>query len=480
MKQIGILVLAALPGSEMVLSIRNIVTNARQFSFNLTEEVLSGVGPDGSVATCVRIIEKVRPDVILACFDHARAGEVTAVLQAASNVSPDLPVLLLARDGTPEEVCDLVDAGIRDFLTAPFRATDLLPRLWRYRLVREERTRLLPGLTEGAGLRDFVGESPALLAAIGRIPSVAKCNACVLLTGETGTGKELGARAIHYLSPRSARPFVPVNCGAIPPELVENELFGHEAGAFTGASSAARGLIHDAEGGTLFLDEIDSLPLQTQVKFLRFLQDKEYRPLGGRKSLQADVRLIAASNLDLEGVVRSGSFRPDLFYRLNIFPLRFPALRDRREDIPLLARHFIGKYAREFSIHAKELSRAAKEKLLAYEWPGNVRELENIIQRALLLSEGHLITGQDICLPLTPATEEESSFKWLKARAMAEFEAAYLNRLLATNEGNISKAARAAKKNRRAFWELMRKHGIVATIPRRNADNSDKRALAVG
>jgi DNA-binding NtrC family response regulator len=254
-----------------------------------------------------------------------------------------------------------------------------------------------------------------------------------------------------------------VNCGAIPSELVENELFGHEAGAFTGASSAVRGLIHDAEGGTLFLDEIDSLPLQTQVKFLRFLQDQEYRPLGARKTSQADIRVIAASNANLEGVVRSGAFRADLFYRLNILPLKLPALRERREDIPMLARHFVAKYARELSMPLKELSRNALERLSVYEWPGNVRELENTIERAIVLSEHSFITGEDICLPEPHGSSEEMSFKVRKAHAVAEFETAYVRGLLSVNDGNISKAARAAKKNRRAFWQLMRKHNIAST-----------------
>jgi DNA-binding NtrC family response regulator len=309
----------------------------------------------------------------------------------------------------------------------------------------------------------LLGVSRVFLEAISKIPKFARCDASVFITGETGTGKEMCARAIHHLGPRADRPFVPVNCGAIPSELVENELFGHDAGAFTGASSAVRGLVHDAEGGTLFLDEIDSLPLQTQVKFLRFLQDQEYRPLGARKTSRADLRIIAACNADLEGDVRSRRFRSDLFYRLNVLPLNLPALRDRKEDIPLLTRHFVAKSARELSKPVKELSRTALEKLLVYEWPGNVRELENIIARAMVLSEQPMITGEDICLLGPRPAGEAMSFKSLKAHAIAEFETAYIRRVLAASEGNISKAARAAQKSRRAFWQLMRKHQI--TVP---------------
>jgi two-component system, NtrC family, response regulator GlrR len=316
-------------------------------------------------------------------------------------------------------------------------------------------------LRESLGLKQFLGESQVFIAAILKIRKLARCDASVFVTGETGTGKEMCARAIHHLGPRADHPFIPVNCGAIPVDLVENELFGHDSGAFTSASSAVRGLVYDAEGGTLFLDEVDSLPLQTQVKLLRFLQDQQYRPLGARKLLRADVRIIAACNTDPEEAVRSRRFRSDLFYRLNVLPLKLPALRERREDIPLLARHFLAKYAKEDSTVAKELSRDALEKLVAYDWPGNVRELQNIIERAVVLSERPIITREDVCLPESVASVEELSFKALKAHAIAEFETGYLRRVLATNDWNISKAARAAKKNRRAFWQLMRNRGVA-------------------
>jgi DNA-binding NtrC family response regulator len=311
-------------------------------------------------------------------------------------------------------------------------------------------------------LQQLIGQSPNFIEAVSKIPKLAKCDAGVFISGETGTGKEMCARAIHQLGLRVGRPFVPVNCGAIPSELMENELFGHQTGAFTGASSDAQGLIHEAEGGTLFLDEIDSLPLPTQVKFLRFLQDQEYRPLGARTACRADVRIITASNGDLEGLVRAGRFRADLFYRLNILPLKLPPLRERLEDIPLLARHFLLKYARKLSTPVRELNHSAMEKLLAYSWPGNIRELENVMERAIVFTDHPVIRGEDICLSGAPATVVGISFKAVKAHAVAEFEASYVERLLIANDGNISKAARAAKKNRRAFWQLMRKHNIVA------------------
>jgi DNA-binding NtrC family response regulator len=370
-------------------------------------------------------------------------------------------VLLIVESAAANDLHRLINLGAVDFCLAPLRLEELLPRIQRWSVGASRSGGVTKLLEKSLGLRQLVGQSRAFVEAINTIPKLAGCAANVLITGETGTGKEMCARSIHQLGPRADHPFVPVNCGAIPSELVENELFGHHAGAFTGASSAVPGLLHDAEGGTLFLDEIDALPLHAQVKFLRFLHDQEYRPLGARKSCQADIRVIAASNTDVEAVVRSGRFRADLFYRLNILPLKLPALRERLEDIPMLARHFVTKHSRELPTRAKELSLAALEKLLLYPWPGNVRELENVIERAVVLADQPVITSEDICLPKAPPAAKDTSFKAVKAHAVAEFETAYVRRLLAAHDGNISKAARAAKKNRRAFWELMRKHNIV-------------------
>jgi transcriptional regulator with PAS, ATPase and Fis domain len=315
-------------------------------------------------------------------------------------------------------------------------------------------------LKERLGLQQFVGESDVLLREIREIPKVARCDASVLICGETGTGKELVARSIHYLSLRGAKPFVPVNCGAIPGELVENELFGHEAGAFTGASCWKPGLIREAEGGTMFLDEIDSLPLRSQVKLLRFLEDKEYRALGSRKVLEANVRVIAASNANFDEAIRNGKFRSDLYYRLNVICFSLPPLRQRKEDIPLLARHLIEKHSAKRRLAAKPLSTDALQRLMSYDWPGNVRELENVIEHALVLADHAVIAAKDIRLPHRASEASEVSFKALKAEAIAEFETSYIRRLLCANNGNITKAASVAKQNRRAFWRLMQKYKI--------------------
>jgi two-component system response regulator GlrR len=284
----------------------------------------------------------------------------------------------------------------------------------------------------------------------------------VLLLGETGTGKELFARAVHYLSRRRSKPFVPVNCAALPVDLVENELFGHERAAFTGATTSEPGLIAEAEGGTLFLDEVDSLPLAAQAKLLRFLETREYRRLGSPQLRRGDLRIVAATNGALEQAVAGGRFRRDLYYRLNVVQLLLPPLRDRVDDVPLLARYFLDRYAREFERPLVAFTPEAMHRLLAYAWPGNVRELENTVQRAAILAEGRdgLVTSRDIELPDDSEPEQLESFKTAKRRAVADFERRYVEATLALCLGNVSRAARTARKDRRSFWALVKKHGI--------------------
>jgi two-component system, NtrC family, response regulator GlrR len=309
------------------------------------------------------------------------------------------------------------------------------------------------------GLRHLLGESPDFVSQARKIPVIAKCDANVLIAGETGTGKEVFARAIHYCSVRADKPFVPVNCGAIPVELVENELFGHERGAFTTAMTLQAGLIEEANGGTLFLDEIDCLPVLAQVKLLRFLQEKEYRPLGAARIRKADVRVIAASNLNLEEAVGNGRVRKDLFYRLNIISFTLPPLRERREDIALLAYHFLNKYSNEFNKDVDEFTPDAVRRLTVYSWPGNVRELEHVIERAVVLCEGPTLNSSDIVLSSLPG-ECQESLQEAKAREIARFEKNFIQGLLRASGGNITRAAEAAQKNRRAFWQLIQKHRI--------------------
>jgi DNA-binding NtrC family response regulator len=319
---------------------------------------------------------------------------------------------------------------------------------------------------EKIGLRQIIGASPLLLRQLERLPRFARCDATVLISGESGTGKEIFARALHYLSPRAGRPFVPVNCGALPDNLMESEIFGHKRGAFTGAATDQPGLIHEAEGGTLFLDEIDGLTRTAQVKLLRFLQDGEYRQVGSQQLAHADVRIVAATNADCGQLVRAGSFREDLFYRLNVLSLALPALRERRGDIVLLADHILETHAAGANAPPKKLSLAALNGLLGHSWPGNVRELENVLTRALVLCDRDTIELSDLNLPDDGAIEAGLSFQQMKSRVVQRFEHDFLETVLGAHDGNITHAARAVKKNRRAFWELLRKHGLLAGAAR--------------
>ncbi len=315
-------------------------------------------------------------------------------------------------------------------------------------------------LTDKRGLPQLLGQSPRFLAELNKLPLVARSDISVLISGETGTGKEMVARVLHYLSPRKEKCFVPLNCGAIPIELLENELFGHEQGAFTGAAGSRFGLIQEADKGTLFLDEVDSLPALAQVKLLRFLQDKEYRPLGSTKTRTGDVRIIAASNANLEQAVVTGTLRRDLYYRLNVVPIVMPPLRERTSDILLLAHHFLAIYAAKFDSPAASFSPEAERKLLLYSWPGNVRELEHVIERVVVLATHPVIEADQIDFPGDNDQLTRLSFRELKQNVIAEFETKYIQNLLIAHRGNITKAAQSAQKERRTFWELVRKYNI--------------------
>jgi two-component system, NtrC family, response regulator GlrR len=416
-------------------------------------------------------IQNYNPALIFLVLPASNLDEINPSVQSLCAKLRETPVMVVIEDVTLEGMIGLLKSGVADFITPPLKTGDVLARVWRLVEQRQGDKQLNNSLKKKIGLKQLIGQAPAFLAEINKIELLSKCDARVLILGETGTGKEMFARAIHYLSPRADKSFVPVNCGAIPAELVENELFGHAEGAFTGASRSYPGLINEADGGTLLLDEIDCLPLAAQVKLLRFLQDKAYRQLGSARMREADVRIIAASNIDLGKAAADGKFRQDLFYRLNIIPFTLPPLRERKEDIPLLARYFLDKYAFEFKKSPQELSPEVLQKLLTHEWPGNVRELENVIERAVILSMHAAIQGTDIILPCSGNASFQDTFRSAKSRVVAQFEKSYIQELLLVYKGNISNAAKAAHKNRRAFWELIRKYKIdVQSLTSRAAE----------
>ena len=406
------------------------------------------------------------PDVVVATLGAFEATDTGFLLASLQRAFPHRSILVTTTHPDTFDFLRVLEMGASDFLLPPLRRSELLPRLMRQAPIAWHADSLVQRLKEDIGLKHIIGESPAFLEKVRCVPRFATCDATVLISGESGTGKEIFARAIHYLSSRAGRPFVPVNCGALPENLVESEIFGHKRGAFTGAASDQGGLIREAEGGTLFLDEIDCLTPQAQVKLLRFLQDGEYRSVGSHQILRANTRVIAATNADLSHTVRLGKFREDLFYRLSVLTLTLPALRDRPSDILLLARDFLEKQAAITKTRPKNLSLAALNRLLRHSWSGNVRELQNVLMRAIVLCDHDLIEASDLNLP--EEEEEEGplaeSFRALKSRAVWRFEHDFLTAALHAHDGNITRAALSVRKNRRAFWQLLRKHGLVANV----------------
>jgi DNA-binding NtrC family response regulator len=335
----------------------------------------------------------------------------------------------------------------------------------------------------GVAAENLIGSSEAFLRVMRKVPRLASSDATVLITGETGTGKEVIAKAIHAGSHRKTAPFIPVNCGALPENLVENELFGHARGAYTGAANSGKGLLAEAEGGTLFLDELNSLSLSAQAKLLRFLQNREYRVLGSTRLLHANVRIIAATNVDLAQEIANGNFRADLYPRLHVLSVEMPPLRMRREDVPLLAEHFARAFGGLYGREGVYFNDAALIGLQRYDWPGNVRELQSVVERAVLLSPGRELREEDTGLaigteqdpqnlappscdeaPATPSGHEV--FRDAKERMVRQFERTYLVQVMAAVDGNVSRAARLAGMQRRDFQRLLRKHDVRRAQPR--------------
>ena len=429
-------------GSE----VRTILEQEPTYRVDLVAETLADV--TGSVDLIIPIL-------------RAPKQQSRAFLTALHAKDPDLPLLPVLRAADLDEQDGFLFSCARDFLVTPLREPEVRARVGRLLSAGRvpERAPGDDGAADAGGLEHLVGEAPAFARVKRLLPLMARSNDPVLITGETGTGKELCARALHYLSHRAGKPFLPVNCGAIPIELFESELFGHVRGAFTGAWVAQRGFIAEAEGGTLFLDEVEALSLGCQVKLLRFLEDHTYHTLGSARLRRADVSIVAATNVSLARMVREGAFRADLFYRLGVLTLDLPPLRERREDIPRLVAHL---WSRCSGGETRRFSGPALEALCSYDWPGNVRELENVIRQLAALTQTETIELQDLAIrPLpVPADFRGTSLKRAKALAIEQFEKAYLSDLIQAHQGNITRAARAAQKERRAFGRLIKKYQL--------------------
>ena len=372
---------------------------------------------------------------------------------------PGLPIIILTAHGSIPNAVEAMQRGAFGYLTKPFDDKELKAKIEEGlspQRMRGEIQRLKSLVNELYGMDNIVARSPAMQRLLQQVVQVADSDATILLFGETGTGKEVFARVIHSNSRRSKGPFVALNCAAIPETLFESELFGHVRGAFTNAHGAKRGLFQSANGGTLFLDEIGEMPLSMQVKLLRAVQEREVREVGSELSTKIDVRIITATNKDLGEAVKSGAFRNDLYYRISVVPLFIPPLRERPDDIPLLAQHFLTASAKRANKELRGFTPAALNRLVAHLWPGNVRELENVIEKATVMTRQDMITPD--LLPAMAASSD-SPMKPL-TEAKEEFEKTYLKNVLQLTGGNISRAAQFAGRYRADFYKMLKKYGL--------------------
>jgi two-component system NtrC family response regulator len=386
--------------------------------------------------------------------------ELMTRLRAAN---PDLQVIVMTAFGTVASAVDAMKRGAADYLTKPVDLDELevlVQRSLERRALESENRELRQQLESKHRLQGLDTASAAMAAAINTAGRAAASRATILISGESGTGKELLARAIHLASPRARRPFVAVNIAALPETLVESELFGHERGAFTGADRELRGRFELADGGTLLLDEVGELPRATQVKLLRVLQEQAIERLGGTRTVRLDVRVIAATNRDLEAMVRSGDFREDLYYRLNVVSINVPPLRERREDIPLLVERFLTQFAAEASGAPKRISREAMDLLVRYAYPGNVRELENLVHRAIVLARGPTITTADLPDHVAGLAPEPAGVPGSFVERVSQFERKLIVEALAQSGGVQTQAARALGMSERHLRYKLKKYGL--------------------
>lgn len=401
------------------------------------------------------------------------------VTKRIREINPDQSIIIITAFGDIETAVIAIRNGATDYIERPVNMEYLRLKieqiidknkiLNQIKILQKQQQQIFPQSEL------IIGNSKSIKEIHQKIGKVAESDATILITGESGTGKELVARMIHSTSKRKDKPFVAINCSALPCNLLENELFGHIKGAYTGAYSNEEGLFQKADGGTIFLDEIGDIAPSTQLSLLRVLQENEIKPLGSNKIIKVNVRVISATNKDLSAAIKDQSFREDLFYRLNVIPFHIAPLRERVEDIKTLAYHFLDKFNRKYNKSIQQIDREALRALFSYKWPGNVRELENLIENAVILAESDLITLDDITLPHS----SEQSFEEYYADehpktyndAKADFEKKYLQHILTLTHGNVKMAAGIAQKDRKAFYNIMKKHNIDADAFRPMLDN---------
>ncbi len=393
------------------------------------------------------------------------------VLRRIKETAPDTEVIIMTGHGTVSTAVRAMKIGAHDFIEKPFSPDDLLKltsRALERKKLAIENLALKGKIASHYELGNIIGVSHAMQKIFHLIANVAGTGSTVLITGESGTGKELVAKAIHYNSPRKDQPFVVVDCVTIPGTLIESELFGHAKGAFTGASERKKGLIEMANHGTIFFDEIGNLDIGTQAKLLRVLQERELRPIGEKNPVRVDVRFISATNKNLQTMTKEETFREDFFYRLNIFPIHIPPLRDRKEDIPHLAYHFLQKHSDELKKKVTHITAEAMRLLLSHDWPGNARQLENIIQRAIILCQGKSLRPEHFSSLIVPPSKEipltiedlKKKKKKLRNKSVEDIEKTFLLEALRRNQWNVSKAASDVKMQRTNFHALLKKYNI--------------------
>jgi two-component system response regulator PilR (NtrC family) len=422
----------------------------------------------------IELFDKSSYDLVISDIKMADMSGVE-VLRHIKETDPPVPVIMVTAYASAETAVEALRLGAYDYLTKPFKLEELKANirnaLEKVRLKRENES-LKRELKKAQGLDSMLGGSPAMLELFEQIKSVAATNSTVLITGESGTGKELAAKAIHSRSPRASEPFVSINCGAVPETLLESELFGHLKGSFTGATTNHKGLFEVAHRGTILLDEIAEMSPTMQVKFLRVLQEKKIRRIGSTEELEVDVRILAATNKDLEKGVQDRTFREDLYYRLNVIPIHMPPLRERREDVPLLAAHFLSKACASTRKNLTKISEEAMERLLAYDWPGNVRELENVIERAVALESSSVVLvdrlpekvrdfgkkpeGQP--LPASDGGFPDDGVDFTEK--VSALEKQLLTGAMEKAGGVQTRAARLLNMNLRSFRYLLQKYGL--------------------
>ena len=420
----------------------------------------------GSAEAALSQLDIERPQLVLS--DVRLPGkDGLALFDEIRSRHPSLPVILLTAHGTIPDAVEATRRGVFTYLTKPYEAKELLERIAQALALSAP---VLPASPADETWRaEIVSRSSRMADLLAEARLVAQGDASVLLRGDSGTGKELMARAIHRASRRARKPFVAVNCGAIPEALLESELFGHMKGAFTDAHANHKGLFQAADGGTLLLDEIGDMPPALQVKLLRVLQEKAVRPLGSSQSIPVDVRIISATHRDLESAMAQGQFREDLYYRLNVVTLHLPTLAERREDIPLLANHFLAQLAAKYGKRSSGFAPEALKALTMASWPGNVRQLYNVVEQVCALSTTPLVSLALVQRALRTPSVEVLSF----ADARQRFERAYLVDLLKMTDGNVADAARLAQRNRTEFYRLLQKHALTPGLFKSDADGGD-------